>query len=117
MKTADIGKLLRIYIGESDRYHNRPLYEVILLKARKLGLSGGTVIRAIQGFGAQSAIIHKAKILRLSEDLPILIEMVDTPDRIKEAIDEFEKMIDESGCGVLMTVERVEIIRYHHKTK
>jgi PII-like signaling protein len=117
MKTADTGKLLRIYIGESDRYHGRPLYEVILLKAKKMGLSGGTVIRAIQGFGAQSAVIHKAKILRLSEDLPILLEMVDTPARIKDAIEEFEKMIDESGCGALMTVEKVEIIRYHHNTK
>jgi PII-like signaling protein len=117
MKTADPGKLLRIYIGESDQYHGHPLYEMILLKAKEMGLSGGTVIRAIQGFGAQSAIIHKAKILRLSEDLPILIEMVDTPDRIREAIDEIEKMIDDHGCGVLMTVERVEIIRYHHKKK
>ncbi len=114
MKTAKVGKLLRIYIGENDRYHGKPLYEAIILKAKKIGLSGSTVIRGVQGFGAKSVVIHKAKILRLSEDLPILVEIVDVPERIKEAIDEFGKMIDESECGVLMTLEQVEVIRYSH---
>jgi PII-like signaling protein len=114
MKKGKIGKLLRIYFGESDHLHGKPLYEAIVLKAKKMGLSGSTVIRGVQGFGAHSAVIHKAKILRLSEDLPILVEIVETPERIKEAIEEFEKMIDESGCGVLMTLEQVEIIHYHY---
>ncbi len=114
MKTAKTGKLLRIYFGENDRYHGKPLYEAIVLKAKEMGLSGSTVIRGVQGFGAHSVVIHKAKILRLSEDLPILVEIVDIPERIMAAIEVFGKMIDESGCGVLMTMEQVEVIRYHH---
>jgi PII-like signaling protein len=114
MKTGKVGKLLRIYFGESDRINGIPLYEAIVLKAKEMGLSGSTVIRGVQGFGAHSVVIHKAKILRLSDDLPILVEIVDTQEKIKEAIEAFDKMIDESGCGVLMTMEQVEIIRYHH---
>lgn len=113
MKIEGLGKLLRIYIGEQDKLRNQSLYEAIVYKAREMGLAGATVIRAIEGFGAASRTIHTAKILRLSEDLPILIEIVDTEERIRKAVTEFEKMIDESGAGVLMTMEQVDILRYH----
>lgn len=113
MKNQSTGKLLRIFIGELDRHSGKPLYEAIVHKAHKLGLAGCTVIRGIEGFGGNSRTIHTAKILRLSEDLPILVEIVDREDKIKSAITEFEAMIDESGAGVLMTLEQVEIIRYH----
>ncbi len=113
MKIEGLGKLLRIYIGEQDKLHNQSLYEAIVYKAREMGMAGATVIRAIEGFGAASRIIHTAKLLRLSEDLPILIEIVDTEERIRNAVSEFEKMIDASGAGVLMTMEQVDILRYH----
>lgn len=113
MKNQSTGSLLRIYIGELDKYSGKSLYEAIVNQARQMGLAGTTVIRGIEGFGARSRTIHTAKILRLSEDLPILLEIVDTEEKIKKAIKEFEKMIDESGAGVLMTLEPVKIIRYH----
>jgi len=112
MKNETKGSLLRIFIGELDKYSGKPLYEAIVHKAYKLGLAGCTVTRGIEGFGANSRTIHTAKILRLSEDLPILIEIVDTDEKIKSAIRDFESMIDESNAGVLMTMEKVEIIRY-----
>lgn len=113
MKNQSSGDLLRIFIGELDKYGSQPLYEAIVHKAHNMGLAGCTVIRGIEGFGARSRTIHTAKILRLSEDLPILLEIVDTEEKIKLAIKEFEIMIDESGAGVLMTLEKVKIIRYH----
>jgi uncharacterized protein len=113
MKNETSGNLLRIYIGELDKHSGKLLYEAIVHRAHRMGLAGCTVIRGIEGFGGNSRTIHTAKILRLSEDLPILIEIVDTEEKIKKAIKEFEAMIDESGAGVLMTQEKVEIIRYH----
>ena len=77
MRIEGQAKLLRIYIGETDRWHGQPLYMAILLKAREMGLAGGTVFRGIAGYGANS-VIHTANILRLSEDLPVVIEIVDT---------------------------------------
>jgi len=113
MKNESIGKLLRIYIGELDKIGGKPLYEAIVKKAHAVGLAGTTVIRGVEGFGGNRRTIHTAKILRLSEDLPILIEIVDKEENIRSAIGAFEQMIDESGAGVLMTLEQVEIIRYH----
>ncbi len=113
MKNESIGKLLRIYIGELDKIGGKTLYEAIVKKAHELGLAGTTVIRGIEGFGGNSRKIHTAKILRLSEDLPLLIEIVDKEEKIRSAIGAFEQMIDESDAGVLMTLEQVEIIRYH----
>ncbi len=113
MKNESIGKLLRIYIGEMDKIDGVSLYEAIVKKVHSLGLAGTTVIRGIEGFGGNSRQIRTAKVLRLSQDLPILIEVVDIEERIRLAIDTIEKMIDESGAGVLMTLEQVEIIRYH----
>lgn len=114
MRIEGEGKLLRVFVGESDKSRSRPLFEAIVEKARELGLAGSTVLRGIEGFGANSRI-HTAKVLRLSEDLPIVIEIVDTDEKIKQALPVFEEMIDESNCGVLMTMERAEIVKYTPK--
>lgn len=113
MKISGDGKLLRIFVGESDRVGGRPLYEAIVHKAHDLGLAGATVWRGIEGFGAASRI-HTAKILRLSEDLPILIEIVDSEEKIRAALPLFDAMIEASGGGGLITLEKAEIIKYTH---
>lgn len=109
MKLPDEGVLLRIFIGESDMYEGRPLYEKIVEKARTLGLAGATVLRGIMGFGAASRV-HTAKLLRLSEDLPVVIEIVDT----KEQIDKLLPFLDETVTEGLVTMERAHIIKYRH---
>ncbi len=116
MKLTGDGKLLRIFLGESDRLHGRPLYEAIVQKARELGLAGATVWRGIEGYGARSRI-HTAKILRLSEDLPILVEIVDTDEKIRAALPELDAMIEAAGGGGLVTLEKAEIIKYAHGKK
>ncbi|MCS7214090.1 MAG: DUF190 domain-containing protein [Candidatus Calescibacterium sp.] len=116
MKTKATGKLLRIFIGENDKYDGKPLFEVIVRKARELGLAGSTVLRGIEGFGA-STKIHKLSLIDLSEDLPILIEIVDSEEKILHVIPEIEKLIEKAGCGVLITLESVEVIRYTPKKK
>jgi len=98
------GKLLRIFIGEQDRREHMPLYEWIVRKARARGLSGATVLRGVEGFGAKS-VLHKANLLDLSADLPIIIEIVDT----EEAIESFLVEIDDAIKDGLATVERVEV--------
>jgi uncharacterized protein len=100
-------RLLRIYIGESDSWQHRPLYEELVRVARERGLAGATVLRGIEGFGASSHL-HTARILRLSEDLPLVIEIVDTADRIEAFVQEIDPMI---GDG-LITIERVEVRSY-----
>jgi PII-like signaling protein len=107
MKIPSDGYLLRIFIGESDRWHGHPLYEAIVLKARELHLAGATVLRGPMGFGAHSRL-HTAKILRLSEDLPMVIEIVDGRDQI----DAFMPYIDEMVQEGLETLERVQVIKY-----
>ena len=102
-------ELLRIFIGESDHHHHRPLYEVIVEEARKRGMAGATVTRGLMGFGKNSRI-HSAKILRLSEDLPIVVEIVDVPERIEAFLPDLDAMI---GDG-LVTLEKVQIITYRH---
>jgi PII-like signaling protein len=111
MKITGEGKLLRIFVGESDRCHGRPLYEAIVLKARELGLAGATVWRGIEGYGATSRI-HTAKLLRLSEDLPLLIEIVDTEEKVLAALPELDAIMEAGGGGGLVTLEKAEIIRY-----
>ncbi len=110
MKLEGEGTLLRIYIGESDRWHHHPLAEAIVLAARKRGLAGATVLRGPMGFGANSRI-HTAKILRLSEDLPMLVEIVDR----EEAIHAFLPVLDEMVTEGLITLEKVHIVRYRHR--
>lgn len=107
MKTLEHGKLLRIFIGESDRWHHQPLYEAIVLKARELGLAGATVLRGSMGFGANSHL-HTAKILRLSMDLPIVIEIVDSEDKIKLLLPHIDQMVLEG----LVTLETVQVLKY-----
>ena len=109
MKLPSECQLLRIFIGESDKFEGRPLHESIVDKARKRGMAGATVLRGILGFGAHSRI-HTAKILRLSEDLPLVIEIVDKPERIAEFLPELDPMIGEG----LVTLEKVEVITYRH---
>lgn len=101
------GKLLRIFIGEHDKHGHEPLYEWIVHKARESGLAGATVLRGLEGFGAHSRL-HTAKILRLSSDLPIVIEIVDT----EEKIESFLPMIEDAIGEGLATVERVEVRFY-----
>jgi len=104
--------LLRIFIGESDRCQHRPLYEAIVLKARELELAGATVLRGPMGFG-RSSHLHTAKILRLSMDLPIVIEIVDTAQKINA----FLPVLDEMMGGGLVTLERTKVIRYREQGK
>ncbi|MCP5109029.1 MAG: DUF190 domain-containing protein [bacterium] len=106
------GKRLRVYIGEKDRYHGKPFYEAIVYKLREERIAGATVIRGIEGYGAGSQVIHTANILRLSNDLPILVEVVDNKEEIEKATDIIKKMLEEAKCGVLMTLEDIEILRY-----
>jgi uncharacterized protein len=98
---------LRIYLGESDRHENRPLYEAIVLRARERGLAGATVFRSPMGFGAASHL-HTAKILRLSDDLPIVIEIVDDESKINAFLRELDPMMG----GGLVTVDKVHVIKY-----
>ncbi|NOY89312.1 MAG: DUF190 domain-containing protein [FCB group bacterium] len=109
MKNNSEGKLLRIFIGESDQWENQPLYEAILMLARERGLAGVTILRGIAGFGAHSRI-HTSKILRLSEDLPIVIEIVDETEKIEAFLPELDKMVDEG----MVTIEKMRIIAYRH---
>jgi len=112
MKLAGSGKLLRIFLGEMDKLEHKPLYEAIVLKARERGLAGVTVLRGVMGFGARSRVIHTAKILRLSEDLPMVIEIVDTEEKIQAFLPVIEELFDTVGCGGMVTVEKAEIIHY-----
>jgi PII-like signaling protein len=107
MKIEGRGLLVRVYIGESDQWQGRPLYQAIVEQLREQGIAGATVLRGIEGFGAH-ARIHTTRLLRLSEDLPILIEVVDQEERIREVLPMLDSMV---GDG-LITLERVEIIAY-----
>lgn len=107
-------KLLRIFIGELDKLHHTPLYESLVLEAKKQGIAGATVLRGILSFGASSRI-HSAKLLDLSFDLPIVVEIVDHNNRIEKYLEAANRMIEEAGCGALITIELAEVIRYKHK--
>ena len=112
MKLPEEGMLLRIFIGELDKHEGKPLYEQIVLKARELGLAGATVLRSMMGFGAGSRM-HSVKILRLSEDLPIVIELVDT----QENLDKLLPFVDKTVTEGLVTLEKIKIIKYRHNSK
>jgi uncharacterized protein len=107
MKIPEEGCLLRVFIGESDKWHGRPLYEAIVLKARELHLAGATVFRGPMGYGAQSRL-HTTKILQLSEDLPFVIEIVDSKEKIDELLPHIDEMVQEG----LVTLEPVQVIKY-----
>jgi PII-like signaling protein len=112
MKLPEDGYLLRIFVGESDRWHGTPLYEAIVLKARELHLAGATVLRGQMGFGANSRL-HTAKIMRLSEDLPMIIEIVDAKEKIDTLLPAIDAMVQEG----LVTLEKVTVIKYRANAK
>lgn len=109
MKLPSEAELLRIFIGEADKYEGKPLYETIVKLARQKGMAGATVIRGLMGFGADSRM-HTAKILRLSEDLPVIIEIVDEPEKIEALLPELDHMIEEG----LVTIEKIRVIAYRY---
>ncbi len=109
MNLPEEAELLRVFVGESDKRHGRPLYEVIVEEARRRGLAGATVLRGTLGFGAHTRI-HTAKVLCLSEDLPMVVEIVDKPDRIAAFLPDLDEMMDEG----LVTLESVRVIVYRH---
>jgi len=107
VKLEGKGKLLRLFIGESDTWHGKPLYQAIVERVRQEGLAGATVVRGIEGFGADSRL-HTSRILRLSEDLPVVIEIVDTPEQIDRVVPILDEMVGEG----MLTLERVQIVSY-----
>ncbi len=109
MKLPEQAVMVRIFIGESDRHKGKPLYEQIVLKARELNLAGATVTRGILGFGADSRL-HSSKILELSEDLPVIIEIVDTEENINRLMPFIDETVEEG----LVTMEKMRVIKYRH---
>lgn len=109
MRLEGEGKALRIYIGESDRWQGKPLYEAIVELARREGLAGATVVRGIEGYGADSHL-HTSRILRLSEDLPVIIEIVDTAEHIERVLPSLDAMVTEG----MVTIEVVHVVAYRH---
>ena len=112
MKFEGEGKLLRIFIGESDKHGRKPLYQAIVEMLREEGMAGATVLRGIEGFGATSHL-HTARILRLSEDLPIVIEVADTAERIEAIMPKIDEMVSEG----MVTIERIEVVTYRAQEK
>lgn len=110
MKLSEQGALLRIFVGEADKHQGKPLYEQIVLKAREIGLAGATVTRGIMGYGAASRI-HTSKVLRLSEDLPIVIEIVDTEAKLERLLPFLDEVVEEG----LVTIEKAQVLVYKHK--
>jgi len=104
-------KLLRIFVGESDLINHKPVYEKIVQEARKAGLAGATVTKGIMGFGGSSRI-HTAKVLRLSEDLPLVIEIVDEEKKIEQFLPKLDEIFEQANSGGLITMEKVSIIKY-----
>jgi PII-like signaling protein len=114
MELSGQSKLLRIFTGESDRINHQPLYEAILLNAREKGLAGGTVLKGIMSYGASSHI-HLARLIDLSEDLPIVIEIIDHAERIDEFIPVVNDLFEKCGKGGLITIEKVDVLYYKPK--
>ena len=112
MKLEGEGKLLRIFIGESDKHGRKPLYQAIVEMLREQGMAGATVLRGVEGFGANSHL-HTARILRLSEDLPIVIEVADTAEKIEAIMPRLDEMVTDG----MVTLERVEVVTYRAQEK
>jgi uncharacterized protein len=114
MRIEGKSKLVRIFVGSSDKINNIPLYEEIVFTAKKNGLAGATVLKGVMGFGANS-IIHSVKILAISEDLPVVIEIVDEEKKINDFLLVIENYFNNSKYGVLITTETVNVLRYSAK--
>ena len=111
MENNPTAKLLRIFIGESDKMGQNPLYETIVFEAKKQGMLGATVTRGIMGFGANSTV-HTTKLFEISSDLPLVIEIVDTEDKIRQFTKTVERFFEQAKSGGLITIEKAEVIRY-----
>lgn len=111
MENNGNAKLLRIFVGESDKAGHQPLYEAIVFEAKKQSLSGATVTRGIMGFGANSKV-HTTKLFDISVDLPLVIEIVDAEEKIREFIKTVEDLFEQTKSGGLITLEKAEVIRY-----
>lgn len=116
MKLEGEGKLLRIFVGESDHYMKKPVYQVVVEEARKAGMAGATVLRGVEGFGAASRI-HTARLLELSEDLPMVVEIVDNSEKIDGFLGTVEEIFEKAGSGGMITEEKATVIRYTHGAK
>lgn len=103
--------LLRIFIGELDKFHHQPLYEAIVMFAKKNGMAGATVLRGLMSYGANS-MIHTAKLYALSEDLPIVIEIIDEDEKIQDFVDKLQPYFESSKYGGLVTMEKIRVIYY-----
>ena len=111
MKLEGTGKLLRIFIGEEDHLNRKPLYQVFVERAREFGMAGATVLRGVESYGAGSRI-HTAKLLELSEDLPLVIEIVDTEEKVDAFLPIVEEIFEKAGCGGMVTEEKATVIHY-----
>ncbi|HSQ43676.1 MAG TPA: DUF190 domain-containing protein [Ginsengibacter sp.] len=111
MENNGNAKLLRIFVGESDKAGHQPLYEAIVFEAKKQSLSGATVTRGIMGFGANSKV-HTTKLFEISVDLPLIIEIVDAEEKIRDFIKTVEDLFEQTKSGGLITLEKAEVIRY-----
>jgi PII-like signaling protein len=116
MQLKGEAKLLRIFLGENDKSGSIPVYEKIVISARENGLAGATVFKGIMGFGGNSRI-HTAKILRLSEDLPLIVEIVDEAEKIEKFIPFVDEIFESSNSGGLVTIEKADVIIYKSSKK
>ncbi len=111
MELSRDSKLLRIFIGTTDKVDHSPLYEAIVFAARKDGLAGATVIKGIMSYGA-SSLIHSAKLMDISVDMPIVVEIVDHEEKINEFVNVVSGLMEKASCGGLMTIEKAEVLYY-----
>ena len=116
MELPTDSKLLRIFIGEIDKIGHQPLYKAILFEARKQGLAGCTVLRGIMSFGA-STRVHTARLIDISEDLPIIVEIVDEEEKINAFVDTVDALMQKAACGGLITVEKAGVLYYKPRPK
>lgn len=116
MELSRDSKLLRIFIGSIDKIEHKPLYEEIVFLAKKNKLAGAAVIRGIMSYGA-SSLIHTAKLIEISEDLPIVVEIVDHAEKINAFVDIVSKLMEQANCGGLITIEKAEVLYYKSKSK
>jgi len=113
MKLPEEGMLLRIFIADSDKYDKKPLHEAIVLKARELNLAGATVLRGLMGFGGTTRKIHYSKLMVLSEDLPLVVEIIDVEEKINLIL----PFLDKALKGGVVTLEKIKIISYRHEVE